>query len=50
MINIDLEKFNTYYNEIVDNKINNAMEKIKNDNENMWIKNVLMKDKVTDPK
>ena len=37
------------YNEIVDNKINNAMEKIKNDNENMWIKSVLMKDKVTDP-
>ena len=37
------------YNEMVDNKINNAMEKIKNDNENMWIKSVLMKDKVTDP-
>ena len=37
------------YNEMVDNKISNAMEKIKNDNENMWIKCVQMKDKVTDP-
>ena len=37
------------YNEIVDNKINKAMEKIKSDNENMWVKCVQMKDKVTDP-
>ena len=37
------------YNEIVDNKINKAMEKIKNDNENMLIKCVQIKDKVTDP-
>ena len=37
------------YNEIVDNKINKAMEQIKRDNENMWIKCVQMKDKVTDP-
>ena len=37
------------YGEMVDNKINNAMEKIKNDNENMWIKCVQIKDKVTDP-
>lgn len=37
------------YNEIIDNKINNAMEKIKNENEDMWVKCVLMKDKVTDP-
>ena len=37
------------YNEIVDNKINNALEKIKRDNENMWIKAVQIKDKVTDP-
>ena len=37
------------YSEMVDNKINNAMEKIRNDNEEMWIKCVQMKDKVTDP-
>ena len=37
------------YSEMVDNKINNAMEKIKNDNEETWIKCVQMKDKVTDP-
>ena len=37
------------YNEIVDNKINKAMEKIKRDNEEMWVKCVQMKDKVTDP-
>ena len=37
------------YNEIVDNKINKAMEKIKSDNENMWVKCVQMKEKVTDP-
>ena len=37
------------YGQMVDNKINNAMEKIKNDNENMWIKCVQIKDKVTDP-
>ena len=37
------------YSEMVDNKINNAMEKIKNDNEETWIKCVQMKGKVTDP-
>ena len=37
------------YNEIVDNKINKALEKIKSDNENMWTNSVMMKDKVTDP-
>ena len=37
------------YNQIVDNKINKAMEQIKSDNENMWIKCVMMKDKVNDP-
>ena len=37
------------YNEMVDNKINNALEKIKKDNENMWIKCVQIKNKVTDP-
>ena len=37
------------YNEIVDNKINKALEKMKNDDVNMWKNSVLMKDKITDP-
>ena len=37
------------YNQIIDNKINSALEKIKKDNEDMWVKCVSMKDKVTDP-
>lgn len=37
------------YNEIVDNKINKALEKMKNDDVNMWKNSVLLKDKITDP-
>ena len=37
------------YNEIVDNKINKALEKMKNDDVNMWKNAVLLKDKITDP-
>ena len=40
---------NTNYSEMMENKINGALEKIKNDNEKMWINIVNMKDKVTDP-
>ena len=42
-------KENIDYNEIVENKINSAFEKIKNDNEKMWMNVVNMKEKVTDP-
>ena len=40
---------NVNYGEMMENKINGALEKIKNDNEKMWINIVNMKDKVTDP-
>ena len=40
---------NVNYSEMMENKINGALEKIKNDNEKMWINIVNMKDKVTDP-
>ena len=40
---------NVNYNEMMENKINGALEKIKNDNEKMWMNVVNMKDKVTDP-
>ena len=40
---------NVNYSEMMENKINGALEKIKNDNEKMWINIVNMKDKITDP-
>jgi len=40
---------NVNYSEMMENKINKALEKIKDDNEKMWINVVQMKDKVTDP-
>ena len=40
---------NVNYSEMMENKINRVLEKIKDDNEKMWINVVQMKDKVTDP-
>ena len=40
---------NINYSEMMENKINKVLEKIKDDNEKMWINVVQMKDKVTDP-
>ena len=40
---------NVNYSEMMENKINKVLEKIKDDNEKMWINVVQMKDKVTDP-
>lgn len=37
------------YNDVVDNKIQNALEKIKQDNENMWLNAVEMTQKMNDP-
>ena len=40
---------NINYSEMMENKINKVLEKIKDDNEKMWINVVQMKDKITDP-
>ena len=40
---------NINYSEMMENKVNKALEKIKDDNEKMWINVVQMKEKVTDP-
>jgi hypothetical protein len=49
MGNVQTEPNEKNYREMVDNKINSALEKMKNDNENMWMNSVQMKNRVSDP-
>lgn len=37
------------YNDVIDNKINNALEKVKQENMNMWINAVQLSQKATEP-
>lgn len=43
------EDMKTKFNELVDNKIKNELEKIKNDNQNMWINAVELTQKLNKP-
>ena len=43
------EDMKTKFNELVDNKIKNELEKIKNDNQNMWINAVELTQKLNQP-
>ena len=48
-VSSSVENNNEDIKEIIDNKINNALEKIKNDNMNMWINAVELSQKANDP-
>lgn len=37
------------YNDVIDNKINNALEKVKQENMNMWVNAVQLSQKATEP-